>query len=303
MIAPAALPGRPPPRPTGIAPFLPPVLPEDAAARYQARCEALGPSDEAPIPDALPVHPSANDYPMLPLAELRALAADIAEKGLQRKIVLHNGAVVDGRNRFAACLLGGILPQFEAWAGRGGSIDAFIESENDRRRHSPPTVRAAVAAFRANVLHKLTYMVGKDSALTPTPVTWMETFTACDPIPGSTNGTCDPNAERCFPIAHGPARSWRRRASRPGGAGQDGHKRSADPDRGAMDRRWRRPGVPDRRGHAAVRADHRGRGRCRCGSAVLPPSAGQVHGGVADFRSAARPGQAGGGRASVIGTE
>ena len=86
MIAPAALPGRPPPRPTGIAPFLPPVLPEDAALRYQARCEALGLSDEAPIPDALPVHASANDYPMLSLAELRALAADIASKVLGREV-------------------------------------------------------------------------------------------------------------------------------------------------------------------------------------------------------------------------
>ena len=37
-------------------------------------------------------------------------------------------------------------------SGRGGSVDAFIESENDRRRHSSPTVRAAVAAFRAQRL-------------------------------------------------------------------------------------------------------------------------------------------------------
>jgi uncharacterized tellurite resistance protein B-like protein len=51
----------------------------------------------------LTVHPAADVFPMMPDAELQALADSIKEHGLREKLVVTtDGVLVDGRNRFAA---------------------------------------------------------------------------------------------------------------------------------------------------------------------------------------------------------
>lgn len=55
------------------------------------------------------VHPAADLFPMLPDAELQALADDIAKHGLDHPIVLtSDGTLLDGRNRKAACEMAGV---------------------------------------------------------------------------------------------------------------------------------------------------------------------------------------------------
>ncbi len=92
----------------------------------------------------LPAHPAADLFPMLGEDELLKLATDIRENGLHEPIVLHEGKVLDGRNRLAACKLAGVEPRFVTWAG-SGSPTTWVLSRNLHRRHLTASQRAAVA--------------------------------------------------------------------------------------------------------------------------------------------------------------
>lgn len=89
-------------------------------------------------------HPVAGLFPMLDAAELDGLACDIAANGLRDPIWLHEGKIVDGRNRYAACRLVGVEPRFREWDGCG-SLVGFVVSLNLHRRHLSSSQRAMVA--------------------------------------------------------------------------------------------------------------------------------------------------------------
>lgn len=91
----------------------------------------------------LEFHPLANIFPMLDAADLQALADDIAEHGLSQPITLHDGMILDGRNRYAACMAAGVEPKAETFAGADPL--AFVLSRNLHRRHLTPTQKAALA--------------------------------------------------------------------------------------------------------------------------------------------------------------
>lgn len=80
-------------------------------------------------------HPYADAWPMLREDELAELAADIAATGLRHSIVLHDGMVLDGRNRLAACTIAGVEPTFVGFEGTDDDALAFVQSENNARRH------------------------------------------------------------------------------------------------------------------------------------------------------------------------
>ena len=61
--------------------------------------------------------------------ELQALAADIKERGLLQDIVLHEGKILDGRNRNKACKIAGVKPRFVQWPGKGSPL-AWVISTN-----------------------------------------------------------------------------------------------------------------------------------------------------------------------------
>jgi len=96
------------------------------------------------------IHPLCGLFPLMSSAELAALKADIAAHGLREPITLHEGAIVDGRNRYRACEELGIVPRFEQWDGKGELLD-FILSRNLHRRHLNESQRALVAARIANM--------------------------------------------------------------------------------------------------------------------------------------------------------
>lgn len=89
-------------------------------------------------------HPLANAFPLIEGADFDALCQDVKARGLQHKIILLDGMILDGRNRYRACLDARVKPQFETFAGKDPL--AFVISENLRRRHLDTGQRAMVAA-------------------------------------------------------------------------------------------------------------------------------------------------------------
>lgn len=91
------------------------------------------------------IHPAALLFPEMCDEDFDALVEDIKVHGLRVPIVLHEGKVVDGRNRLQACVFARVEPQFTDWDGQGSLID-FVWSMNGPRRHLTVSQRAAVAA-------------------------------------------------------------------------------------------------------------------------------------------------------------
>jgi len=90
-------------------------------------------------------HPAANIFPLLSGEEFDDLVADIRSEGLHNPIVLHDGKVLDGRNRLLACHQAGVEPRFVEWDGNGSSATSWVISLNLQRRHLNAGQRAAVA--------------------------------------------------------------------------------------------------------------------------------------------------------------
>ncbi len=61
----------------------------------------------------IPVHPAANIFPMMDEKRLGELALDIQQNGQQVPIRLLGGALIDGRNRLAACRIAKVQPIFD----------------------------------------------------------------------------------------------------------------------------------------------------------------------------------------------
>jgi hypothetical protein len=91
-----------------------------------------------PKPDLarLEPHPLANRFPLIEGDEFDNLVEDIRLNGLREPIVLYDGKILDGRNRYRACIEAKRPPKTRLFdLAAEGSPEAFVISVNLKRRH------------------------------------------------------------------------------------------------------------------------------------------------------------------------
>lgn len=94
------------------------------------------------------LHPLCVLFPRLTGAEFNSLRDDIKSNGLRSPIVLHDGMILDGGNRYQACLEAGVEPVFEEF--EGGNLATFVLSVNLHRRHMTAPQQAAIVSSARN---------------------------------------------------------------------------------------------------------------------------------------------------------
>lgn len=92
----------------------------------------------------LALHPLCTLFPRMAETEFAALVADIATNGLRQPIVLHEGMILDGGNRYRACIAAEVEPDFVEHDG--GDLVSFVLSANMHRRHLSAGQQAAIVA-------------------------------------------------------------------------------------------------------------------------------------------------------------
>src|SRR5215831_17959457 len=80
-------------------------------------------------------HPLAAIFPLMEGAEFDELVADIKANGQRQWIVTYEGMILDGRNRYRACLAAGVKPGVQKGDDCVGDPAAYVVSANIHRRH------------------------------------------------------------------------------------------------------------------------------------------------------------------------
>lgn len=96
-------------------------------------------------------HPLADAFPLLEGREFMDLSDDIAANGLNHPVVIFEGKILDGRNRYRACLSARVEPFRREFAGDFAAARRFVISENLRRRHLDESQRAIAGAKLSNI--------------------------------------------------------------------------------------------------------------------------------------------------------
>lgn len=92
----------------------------------------------------LELHPLCTLFPRITGNEFESLKTDIASNGLRNPIVLHDGFILDGGNRYRACMEIGIIPETIEYDG--GNLVSYVLSVNMHRRHLSAGQQAAIVA-------------------------------------------------------------------------------------------------------------------------------------------------------------
>lgn len=111
----------------------------------------------------LPFHPYADLFPLIEGEDFAQLVADVKANDLRERIVVWDGAILDGRNRYRACLAAGLIENDDGpdrakyfvrfVPGVDGDALAFVISKNLARRHLNESQRSYIAAKLANLQH------------------------------------------------------------------------------------------------------------------------------------------------------
>ena len=92
----------------------------------------------------LELHPLCILFPRMEGTEFDSLVADIKVNGQREPIIVHDGMILDGGNRYRACIEAGIEPQTMKFAG--GNIVSYVLSANLHRRHMTASQQATIVA-------------------------------------------------------------------------------------------------------------------------------------------------------------
>lgn len=120
-------------------------------------------------------HEIANCWDMLidhDSEQFDSLWKDIAKKGLFNPIWLYEGKILDGRNRYAACIKAGVEPTFVEY--EGDDPEGFAKSQNEERRHQNKSQRAMTAEKLANLSSGVGKGQGKSADLHTSEVSLSE---------------------------------------------------------------------------------------------------------------------------------
>jgi ParB-like chromosome segregation protein Spo0J len=99
-------------------------------------------------------HPFADVWRLFSDEELAKLKADIQAHGLRLPIILYQGKILDGRNRYRACQETGTPLRYEtAKAKNDAEALALVVSLNEHRRHLSEAERAFIAEQVAAIKH------------------------------------------------------------------------------------------------------------------------------------------------------
>jgi N6-adenosine-specific RNA methylase IME4 len=119
----------------------------------------------------IPFHPLADIFPLVEGDDFDELVKDIRERGLRERIELLTGQILDGRNRYLACVAAGLIPveltapnaghlrYFHSYVPAGADtpsqdeLVAYVISKNLRRRQLNESQRAQVAARLGKLQH------------------------------------------------------------------------------------------------------------------------------------------------------
>jgi len=108
---------------------------------------------------SLEAHPLAELFPMMEGEQFANLVYDIEMHGLREPIITHEGKILDGRNRYAACARLDIEPLTRPWDGKGDPL-SYVISKNLNRRHLDDSQRAMVATKIATLRSQDTLKTG-----------------------------------------------------------------------------------------------------------------------------------------------
>lgn len=117
----------------------------------------------------IPFHPLADIFPLIEGSDFDDLVADIRTHGLHERIELLEGQILDGRNRYLACVAAGLIPEtvtaplishlrlFHSFVSAGAptpsydELEKFVLSKNLHRRQMTESQRGMVGAKLANM--------------------------------------------------------------------------------------------------------------------------------------------------------
>lgn len=105
------------------------------------------------------IHELCSLFPKLDGESYESLKADINANGQRNPIMLHEGMILDGQNRYRACTELGIKPLFESYLG--DDILDFVLAQNLHRRHLSAGQSATIVALAQD--WELAHPVGKKS--------------------------------------------------------------------------------------------------------------------------------------------
>jgi ParB-like chromosome segregation protein Spo0J len=93
----------------------------------------------------LEAHPFADAFPLIEGTEFDELVASVASHGVLQPIMLFEGRILDGRNRYRALMAAGLQLMKDdllEWSGDEAGAREYVRLQNINRRHLTPVQRA-----------------------------------------------------------------------------------------------------------------------------------------------------------------